>query len=173
MAFGVGKNSLRATLTARLLMKYRGLGDPCVRKRFLDLFRRSRHVGPGRVELRPWSSYADYLATYLEVDVVLDPFPFSGSATTCESLWMGVPVVTMPGETFASRHSLSHLTSVGLTELVARGPDGYVELAVSLAGDPARLAGLRSELRQRMALSPLCDGRRFARHFEALMKPLV
>ena len=105
--------------TARLLMKYRGLGDPCVRKRFLDLFA-VHDVGPGRVELRPWSSYADYLATYREVDVVLDPFPFSGSATTCESLWMGVPVVTMPGETFASRHSLSHLTSVGLTELVAR-----------------------------------------------------
>jgi protein O-GlcNAc transferase len=163
---------LRAAPTARLLMKYRGLGDACVRKRFLDLFA-VHDVGPERVELRPWSSYADYLATYREVDVVLDPFPFSGSATTCESLWMGVPVVTMPGETFASRHSLSHLTSVGLTELVARGPDEYVELAVSLAGDSARIAGLRSELRQRMALSPLCDGRRFARHFEALMKPLV
>ena len=163
---------LRAAPTARLLMKYRGLGDPWVQKRFLDLFA-VHDVGPGRVELRSWSSYADYLATYGEVDAVLDAFPFSGSATTCESLWMGVPVVTMPGETFASRHSLSHLTSVGLTELVARDPDGYVELALSLAGDPARLAGLRSELRQRMAYSPLCDGKRFARHFEALMKTLA
>ena len=67
--------------------------------------------------------------------MALDPFPFSGSTITCESLWMGVPVITCPGETFASRHSLSHLSNVGLTETIARDLDEYVELAVSLAGD--------------------------------------
>ena len=75
---------------------------------------------------------------------------------------MGVPVITCPGETFASRHSLSHLSSVGLTETIARTLEEYVELAVSLAGDLPRLASLRAGLRQRMAASPLCDGKRFA-----------
>ena len=149
-------------------MKYRGLGDPAVKKRFLDLFA-AQGVGPERLDLLPWSSYPDYLATYHEVDVVLDPFPFSGSTITCESLWMGVPVITCPGETFASRHSLNHLTNVGLTETIARDLDDYVERAVSLAGDQARLAALRSGLRERMAASPLCDGKRFAGHLTTLL----
>ena len=75
---------------------------------------------------------------------------------------MGVPVLTCPGETFASRHSLSHLSSVGLTETIARTLDEYVELAVTLARDLSRLASLRAGLRERMAASPLCDGKRFA-----------
>jgi protein O-GlcNAc transferase len=149
---------LRATPTSRLVMKYRGLGDPAVKKLFLDLFA-AHGVEPHRLDLLPSSSYSDYLATYHRVDVALDPFPFSGSTITCESLWMGVPVVTWPGETFAGRHSLSHLSSVGLTETIARNPDEYVELAISMAGDPVRLSALRSGLRERMAASPLCDGK--------------
>ncbi len=82
---------------------------------------------------------------------------------------MGVPVVTCPGETFAGRHSLSHLSNVGLTETIASDLGHYVNLAVGLAGDLPRLAGLRARLRPRMASSPLCDGDRFARHLlEAL-----
>ena len=121
----------------QLVLKYSGLGDPIVKQRYLDLFA-ARGVAPQRLELLPPSSYAEYLATYRRVDVALDPFPFSGSVTTCEALWMGVPVVTCPGETFASRHSLSHLSNVGLTETTARDLDEYVELAVSLAGDLPR-----------------------------------
>ena len=160
---------LRAAPTTRLVMKYRGLGDPAVKKRFLDLFA-AHGVGPQRLDLLPSSSYADYLATYHRVDVALDPFPFSGSTITCESLWMGVPVVTWPGETFASRHSLSHLSNVGLTETIARDLDEYVELAIAMAGDLARLAALRSGLRERMAASPLCDGKRFAGHLMSLLR---
>jgi protein O-GlcNAc transferase len=78
-------------------------------------------------------------------------------------------VLTCPGETFASRHSLGHLSNVGLTETIARDLDEYAELAVSLAGDPARLAVLRSGLRERMAASPLCDGERFASHLMLLL----
>ena len=122
------------------------------------------------MELLPSSSYAEYLATYHQVDIVLDSFPFSGSTTTCEALWMGVPVVTCPGETFASRHSLSHLTNVGLTETIAHDLDEYVELAVSLAGDLPRLAALRAGLRQRMAASPLCDGKRFAANLTSILQ---
>jgi predicted O-linked N-acetylglucosamine transferase (SPINDLY family) len=155
--------------STRLILKYRGLGDPAVRRRFLDLFA-AQGVGPQRLDLLPWSSYSDYLATYHRVDLALDPFPFSGSAITCESLWMGVPVITCPGETFASRHSLGHLSSVGLTETIARDANEYVELAVSLASDPARLSALRSSLRERMAASPLCDGERFAGHWMSVLR---
>ena len=86
---------LRRAPTARLVMKYRGLGDQTVRDRYLELFA-AHGVDSQRLDLLPWSSYAEYLATYHQVDVALDPFPFSGSTTTCESLWMGVPVVTCP-----------------------------------------------------------------------------
>ncbi|MGO9809862.1 MAG: tetratricopeptide repeat protein [Isosphaeraceae bacterium] len=159
---------LRGVPTARLVMKYRGLGDQTVRERYLDLFA-AHGVDSQRLDLLPWSSYADYLATYHQVDVTLDPFPFSGSTITCESLWMGVPVVTCPGETFASRHSLSHLSNVGLTETIAQDLDEYTELAVSLAGDLPRLAVLRAGLRERMAASPLCDGKRFGANLAPML----
>ncbi len=122
------------------------------------------------MDLRGPTSHADYLATYGQVDIALDPFPFTGSTITCEALWMGVPVITCPGETFASRHGLSHLSNVGLTETIARDLDEYVELAVSLAGDLPRLANLRAGLRQRMAASPLCDGKRFATDWMAMLR---
>jgi predicted O-linked N-acetylglucosamine transferase (SPINDLY family) len=83
---------------------------------------------------------------------------------------MGVPVITCPGETFASRHSLSHLSNTGLTETIARDRDEYVELAVALAGDLPRLAGLRAGLRERMTASPLCDGKRFATDLAAVLR---
>ena len=159
---------LRRLPTARLVLKYGWLGDKTVKQRYLDLFA-AHDVAPHRLELLPSSSYSEYLATYQQVDVALDPFPFSGSATTCEALWMGVPVITCPMETFASRHSLSHLAGVGLTELVARDLDEYVELAVSLAGDLPRLAGLRAGLREQMAASPLCDGKRFATNLATIL----
>jgi predicted O-linked N-acetylglucosamine transferase (SPINDLY family) len=154
---------------SRLLLKYRGLGGESVRRRYLGMFT-AFGVDPRRLEFAPPSNYAEYLAAYRQVDIALDPFPFGGGATTCEALWMGVPVVTCPGETFASRHSLSHLANVGLTETVAQDLDEYVELAVSLAGDLTRLATLRAGLRERMAASPLCDGKRFAADLITLLR---
>jgi predicted O-linked N-acetylglucosamine transferase (SPINDLY family) len=159
---------LHAVPNSRLIMKYRGLGQRSVRQRYLDLFG-AREVDPQRLVFLPFSSHADYLATYQQVDILLDPFPFSGSAVTCGSLWMGVPVLTCPGATFASRHSLSHLSNVGLSGMIARDLHEYVELAVSWAGDLPKLAALRSGLRERMAASPLCDGKRFANHWSSLL----
>jgi predicted O-linked N-acetylglucosamine transferase (SPINDLY family) len=83
---------------------------------------------------------------------------------------MGVPVITCPGETFAGRHALSHLSNVGLTETIARNFDHYVELAVAWAGDLPRLAATRAGLRGRMAASPLCDAERFADNLMALLR---
>ena len=77
---------------------------------------------------------------------------------------MGVPVVTCPGETFASRHSLSHLSNAGLPELAVESPDAYVDAAVGLANDLERLGDLRAKLRDQVSASPLCDSKRFAKN---------
>jgi predicted O-linked N-acetylglucosamine transferase (SPINDLY family) len=123
-----------------------------------------------RLELRGGSSHEELLRQYQGIDVALDPFPYSGCITTCEALWMGVPVVTCPGETFASRHSLSHLSNVRLTESIAGDLEEYVEIAVKLAADLPRLAGIRAGLRDQMAASPLCDGKRFAENLMLVVR---
>ena len=85
---------------------------------------------------------------------------------------MGVPVITMPGETFASRHSLSHLSTLGMPELVAHDRDDYVKLAVGLANNTGKLAGLRAELRGKMSSSPICGGDKFAEGFAVVMRDI-
>ena len=160
---------LRRLPAARLILKYRGLDDPALQDRFRQAMA-GQGVAPRRIAFRGWSSYAETLGLYNQVDVALDPFPFSGSATTCDALWMGVPVITYPGETFASRHGLSHLSNVGLTETIVGSPEAYIDLAVSLAGDLPRLAAIRAGLRDRVARSPLCDGKQFARDFMDLLR---
>jgi predicted O-linked N-acetylglucosamine transferase (SPINDLY family) len=154
---------------ARLVLKYTGLDDPAVAGRLAGLFA-GQGVDPARVQFRGRSPHAELLAHYHDIDLALDPFPYSGCLTTCEALWMGVPVVTFPGATFVSRHSLSHLATVGLMEAVAGDLEKYVEVAVALAEDLPRLAGLRARLRAQMAGSPLCDGRRFAANLLALLR---
>ncbi|MDD4888740.1 MAG: tetratricopeptide repeat protein [Phycisphaerae bacterium] len=160
---------LRRLPGARLLLKYRGLDNAAVSGRLRAVFA-EQGIEPQRVEFAGWSEHAELLAAYNRVDLALDTFPYSGGLTTCEALWMGVPVVTYPGETFAGRHSLSHLSNVGLTETIARDLEEYVGMAVSLAGDLPRLAALRAGLRQRVAASPLCDGSRFARNLLELLR---
>ena len=162
---------LRRVPASRLVLKYRGLGDETVCRRYAQMFAESG-IASDRLELSPPAEYADYLAAYNQIDVALDPFPFGGGITTCDALWMGVPVVSLPGETFASRHSMSHLVSVGLTETIARDREDYIELAASLAGDLPRLGRLRAELRGRVAASPLCDGRRFAGELLRILRGL-
>ena len=160
-AIEVWARILRRLPEARLVLKYQGWNDSGVTRRFTEMFV-DQGIDPGRLEFLGYSPHAELLAHYNHIDMALDPFPYSGGLTTCEALWMGVPVVTCPGETFAGRHSLSHLSNVGLAETIAHDFDDYVELAVSLAGDLPRLAELRAGLRPRMAASPLCDGKRFA-----------
>lgn len=154
---------------AKLLVKYRGADSRANRERLEQGFA-ARGIGPERLELEGQSDYLDYLAAYNRVDLALDPFPFNGGMTTCDALWMGAPVVTWPGETFAGRHSLGFLLTVGLTETIAGDPDDYVRIAGELAGNLPRLAGIRAGLRRRMAESPLCDGRRFADNLMHLLR---
>jgi predicted O-linked N-acetylglucosamine transferase (SPINDLY family) len=160
---------LREVPRSRLLLKYKGLDEGGTGERFRQMFA-ERGVAADRIQLSGWSPYAEFLTYYHRIDVALDPFPYTGGLTTCEALWMGVPVLTCPGETFASRHGLSHLSNIGLTETVAHNLDEYVEIGARLAGDLPHLADLRSGLRERMTGSPLCDGKRFADNLLAVVR---
>jgi predicted O-linked N-acetylglucosamine transferase (SPINDLY family) len=153
---------------SRLVIRYRGLDDPGMRQRFIGLFA-DQGIAGDRVDLLGWSPFATRMELYQQIDIGLDPFPYSGATTTCDALWMGVPVITCPGETFASRQSLTHILAVGLEELVARDLADYIERAVELATDQSRLVGMRAGLRERMAASPLCDGKRFATNLMSIL----
>ena len=102
------------------------------------------------------------LSSTSAIDLCLDPFPCNGHTTSLDAFWMGVPTITMVGETVVGRAGLSQLSNLGLTELAAKTPDQYVALAVHLANDLPRLEELRSTLRERMSRSPLMDAGRFA-----------
>jgi predicted O-linked N-acetylglucosamine transferase (SPINDLY family) len=123
-----------------------------------------------RVWLEPGGSGGSMFEGYNNVDIGLDTFPYSGGLTTCEAMWMGVPVVTCPGNRFESRHSFSHVSNAGLTETIAETFDDYIRIAVELANDIPRLSRLRETLRARMASSPLCDSESFARDLEAAFR---
>ncbi len=128
-------------------------------------------IDGGRLVFLGGQPRAEVLARYgTEIDIALDPLPYSGGLTTLEALWMGVPVVTLPGQTFAGRHAASHLSVAGLAELVARDAGDYLGIVRRLGADRDRLAALRDGLRARVAASPLCDTGRFARNLEAALR---
>lgn len=154
---------------SRLLIQTFALKDAATRDAFAGRCA-AAGIAADRLELRGPTPHDELLRAYHEVDIALDPFPYSGGLTTCETLWMGVPVVTFPGATFAGRHSTSHLNNVGLAELVASDLGDCIGRVVALAGDGARLEGLRQGLRARMAASPLCNAPRFARAFERALR---
>jgi protein O-GlcNAc transferase len=157
---------LQAIPNSRLLFKWRSLDDAATRRRFSNAFI-SAGVPPHQIEFQgSVHRHSESIAQYGEVDIALDPFPFSGCTTTCESFWMGIPVVTFPGEKSASRHVLGSFDYLGLGDCIARSAQDYVERASALASNPARLTSLRHSLRERMAASPLCDGTRFAAALE-------
>jgi predicted O-linked N-acetylglucosamine transferase (SPINDLY family) len=113
-----------------------------------------------------------HLGTYANVDIALDAYPYNGTTTTCEALWMGVPTITLCGDTPASRVSASLLTQVGLEPLIAHDAETFVLNAAELASDVDRLANLRSQLRPAMAGSTLGDEPGFARRFETTLAEL-
>lgn len=151
---------------SRLLVMARTLGDPMTQSLLTGRFA-NHGIGEERLLLRRGAPRGQYYATYSEVDIALDPFPRTGGTTTAEALWMGVPVVTLAGQRYVERISASKLTAVGLADLIAKNPEEYIEKAVSLARDPARRTDLRKYLRERMAQSPLGDGKGLARAIES------
>jgi predicted O-linked N-acetylglucosamine transferase (SPINDLY family) len=149
--------------TARLMIKWRSFADPDIRGRLIDDFSR-RGVAPDRLDvIGGVQSLRDHLASYARIDVALDTFPYHGTTTTCDALYNGVPVVTLAGQTHASRVGISLLHAMGLPDLVAQTPDRYVEIAA----DVDRLIALRRQLRPRLQSSPLCDAAGLARAIES------
>jgi protein O-GlcNAc transferase len=157
---------------SRFLAKGRGFAEDATRAAFLARLVQ-RGVDPQRVTLLGYvHGLAHHLAVYEQVDIALDPFPYNGTTTTCEAMWMGVPVVTLLGDRHAGRVGASLLTQVGLTDLIAPSVEAYIDIASALAADPARLAALRHTMRERLSKSPLCAPQAFARKIEAIYRDL-
>ena len=148
---------------SRILMVYGGLGEAATQEAVLGVLERGG-APRDRIDLVGETEQAKLLQAYAEVDLGLDPFPYSGGVTTLEAMWMGVPSVTFVGETFAGRHSATHLTAAGLGQFCANTVDDYVAMAVSWSRRPEELAELRVGMRERVAASPLCDAPRFAQN---------
>jgi protein O-GlcNAc transferase len=125
-------------------------------------------ISPGRVRLYGPSDHYQFLETYDQIDIALDTFPYNGGTTTTEAIWQGVPVVTFVGDRWASRTSASILRAGALGELVGRGLEDYISLAIGLANSPDRLLDLRRTMRSRLSDSPVCDTQSFARNIERL-----
>ncbi len=149
---------LHAVDGSTLVLKHDATADTGVQQHLSAVF--ARH-GVGADRLRFLSRTPDlvsHLAAYSEVDIALDPFPYNGTTTTCEALWMGVPVVTLSGDHHAARVGTSLLTAVGFVPGIAADPDEYVRTCAQLARAPSMLEALRTLLRPQMVASPLCDG---------------
>lgn len=160
---------LRCIPGARLILKTHQLSDLSTRNALLCEFAMLGISGE-RLDLRGSSGHRAFMGEYGDVDIVLDPFPYSGGLTTCEALWMGVPTITLPGETFSSRHSASHMSNVGLADWVVQKIPDYVAMAISRSSDIEALSELRASMRARVRSSPLCDGPRFGRNLGAALR---
>lgn len=160
---------LRAVPEARLLLKAQGLtGSQAI----AQLRARCASVGidPTRVEVLEWrGDPRSHLECYSRIDIALDTFPYNGATTTCEALWMGVPVVSLSGQTHVSRMGHSILAAAGRAEWVARDVPGFVAACVALLSDPRRLASERESLREQLRASQLMDEAHYVRAFEDLL----
>lgn len=156
---------LHAVPDTRLILKWRTFNDEVFRQQVTQAFV-DRGIAANRIELRGPSFHADLLKEYADLDIALDPFPFTGGLTSCEALWMGVPVVTWPQSRVVSRQTHAFLHQIGLPELSARDAQNYERIAVELANDRARLAQLRITLRERMRASPWMEVGGFTRQLE-------
>jgi len=131
-------------------------------------------IDHSRIDLLPPTvPLAKFLDEYRRIDVALAPLPYNGGTTTCETLWMGVPVITLPGQHFFGRMGLSILKTLALDECIAASPSDYVSIAVEMARNPERLTQYRSTLRTRLQQSPLCDGEAFTRGQETTYQTMV
>ncbi|HTW94200.1 MAG TPA: tetratricopeptide repeat protein [Tepidisphaeraceae bacterium] len=161
---------LTAVPDSRLLIKARGSSAGVTADWLRRLFT-ARHIDGRRVHLLQRQASADkHLECYAEVDIALDTFPYHGTTTTCEAIWMGVPVITRRGTAHVSLVGVSLLKSLGLDDLIAPDEEQYVRTAVELARDRRRLAELRSSLRQKMTASPLMDAHDYAAHVQSALE---
>ncbi|XP_078435276.1 tetratricopeptide repeat (TPR)-like superfamily protein [Wolffia australiana] len=169
---GVWAKILNAVPNSRLMVKCKPFCCESVRQRFLTSLE-TLGLEPLRVDLLPLILLNhDHMQAYSLMDISLDTFPYAGTTTTCESLYMGVPCVTMSGAVHAHNVGVSLLSNLGLESLVARTEDEYVQVAIQLASDVASLSELRSGLRDRMLNSPVCDGAKFTAGLQVTFRRL-
>jgi predicted O-linked N-acetylglucosamine transferase (SPINDLY family) len=162
---------LHAVPGSRLLLKTNQFIEPSVRQDVAQRF--ARHgIGGSRLALEPPVARADYLKPYNRVDIALDPFPYTGITTSVECLWMGVPFITLAGNSFMSSQGVGLLNNAGLPDWIAADADDYVKLAARRAGELQLLQQLRQELRPRLLASPIFDAPSFARNFESAMRDM-
>ncbi|MBF0443982.1 MAG: tetratricopeptide repeat protein [Magnetococcales bacterium] len=155
---------LKRVPDSRLLIKNKSMGCQSVKERYISMFNQES-IDSTRLTLLPRTEETqDHFATYANGDVCLDPFPYNGATTTCEALWMGMPVIVLRGDRHSSRVGASILTQVGLDELIANDVEEYIEKAVVLANDPARLKKYRKKLRTRVKKSSICDSKEFSKN---------
>jgi predicted O-linked N-acetylglucosamine transferase (SPINDLY family) len=162
---------LRCVPDSRLMLKSQGLDQPPISGRLVEAF--GRHgVERDRLILTGGTGRSEHLAAHGNVDIALDPIPHGGGVTALESLWMGVPSITAPGDRVQSRLAASFLTTLDLCGFVAHNEDEFVELATTWAARLDELAEIRATLRERMAGSILCDGPAYCRAVEAAYRTM-
>lgn len=163
---------LNSIPTSHLILKGKGFSDKTLCSSCLNIFRKEG-INPDRIELLPpIPLFREHLNLYNRIDIGLDTFPYNGTTTTCEAMWMGVPVVTLAGNTHCSRVGTSLLSNIGLKDLSAKTQDEYIELATNLAIDNDRLQFLRNNLREMMVKSALCNVNRFITNLENCYRQL-
>ena len=163
---GYWSEVLKAVQNSKLIMKAKSLSDRSTREYAMKMFIQNG-IAPERIDLLSYMpTYTAHLDVYNRIDICLDTFPYNGTTTTCEALWMGVPVVTLAGNIHASRVGVSILSNIGLPELIAKTPDEYIQIAVALAADTNRLQSLRKRLRKIMEGSPLMNAQQFSLNLE-------
>jgi protein O-GlcNAc transferase len=156
---------LRLAPQTKLVLKWRSISDAPTRERLQKTFVQAG-VETGRIECRGWSSHQKSMEEYGDIDLALDPFPFSGAMTSCDALYMGVSVLSWAGELPVGRQTGAFLSALGLEQFIARDRADYVRRAVDFATTPHKLAELRGTLRERMLKSALCNGAAYAAALE-------
>lgn len=172
LALDLYRRVLDAVPGSRFMLKYGGLGNPLVREAVLRRFTGAGIPADRLILDPPGKTALETLPAYGRMDVMLDSFPYHGTTTTCEALFMGVPVISLEGRVCAARVGKSILSNVGHPELVAATPDEYVSIAASLASDPPRLATIRADLRPKLLASPVGNGPAYARRFEGMLRDM-
>ena len=162
---------LRSCKNSKLLFKNKQLADAFIKETLLD---RLENLGFDleNIILEPNSPRSEYFATYNKVDLMLDTFPYTGGTTTCDALWMGVPTLTLTGDTILERQGMAMLSCVGLEDWIAYNVDDYVLKAITHAKNINNLRQLRQQLRATMKASPLVDATRFAQHLESVFEKM-
>ena len=162
----VWSNILKRIPTATLFLKYKDLESvPMTQYIHNQFMTRGVLVSQLRIQGDD-ASHIEHMARYNNIDIALDPFPYNGTTTTLDALWMGVPVITLAGASHVGRVGVSQMSNLGLQELIAKNQDDYVNIAVELAGNIEKLSALRAGMRERMLSSPLMNVQRFTRNLE-------